>query len=394
MESLTFPKDFYWGASTAAHQIEGNNTNSDWWVREHRADTDLHEPSGDAADSYHRYGEDISLLAGLGFSMYRFSIEWARIVPERGFVSKANLIHYRRMVDACLEAGLTPSVTLHHFTHPRWFAEAGGWQADTAVDDFARFTETILPILGSDVEWVCTINEPNMLAMTRGEEGTEFTAARLPHPDPLVTERLKAAHRAAREVLSTLPQVRSGWSVAAQAYHAMPGAEEATRAYSYDREDQFWDAAQGDDWVGVQAYLRTFIDADGMPVPVAEGVETTQMGWEYFPPAAELGIRNAWERTGGVPIMVTENGIATADDDRRIDYTHDALAGIRSAMTDGIDVRGYLHWSALDNYEWGTFAPTFGLMSWDKDTFERHVKSSARWLGSVASSGQLSHPRR
>lgn len=195
-------------------------------------------------------------------------------------------------------------------------------------------------------------------------------------------------------MLSSRSQVRSGWAVAAQAYHAAPGAEEATKRYGYPREDIFWEAAAGDDWVGVQAYLRTFIDADGQPLPVPAGAEATQMGWEYFPPAIEMGIRNAWELTQGVPIVVTENGIATADDQRRIDYTYDALRGVHAAMADGIDVRGYLHWSALDNYEWGTFAPTFGLIGWDKETFERHPKPSATWLGEVAKSGELTHPHR
>lgn len=389
-----FPDGFLWGASTAAHQIEGNNVNSDWWVREHAPGTDLAEPSGDAADSYHRYPEDIALLASLGFNAYRFSIEWARIEPEQGFVSRAELQHYRRMVDTCREHGLTPSVTLHHFTHPRWFARLGGWRNPQAPELFERFTEIALPVLGDDVEWVCTINEPNMVAMTRGEEGTEMTASRLPAPDPQITDALIEAHRRSRSVLSQLPQVRSGWTVATQAYHAAPGAEEATKAYGYPREDIFLDAAEGDDWIGVQAYLRTFIDPQGNPLPVPEGAETTLTGWEYFPPALGIGIRNAWERTGGVPIVVTENGIATQDDARRIDYTHDALVGMHDAMADGIDVRGYLHWSALDNYEWGSFAPTFGLMAWDSETFERTPKPSAHWLGAVARTGELTHPAR
>lgn len=392
--SRQFPEGFLWGASTAAHQVEGNNVNSDWWVREHAPGTDLAEPSGDAADSYHRYPEDIALLASLGFNSYRFSIEWARIEPEQGFVSKAQLAHYRRMVDTCREHGLTPSVTLHHFTHPRWFARAGGWRNPEAPALFERFTETALPVLGDDVEWVCTINEPNMVAMTRGEEGTEMTASRLPAPDPQITDALIEAHRRSRGVLAQLPQVRSGWSVATQAYHAAPGAEEATKAYGYPREDIFLDAAKGDDWIGVQGYLRTFIDPQGNPLPVPEGAETTLTGWEYFPPAIGIGIRNAWERTGGVPVVVTENGIATQDDARRIDYTHDALVGVHEAMADGIDVRGYLHWSALDNYEWGSYAPTFGLIGWDRDTFERTPKPSAHWLGEVARTGTLTHPTR
>ncbi|WP_431837402.1 glycoside hydrolase family 1 protein [Cellulomonas sp. Y8] len=392
--SRQFPEGFLWGASTAAHQVEGNNVNSDWWVREHAPGTDLAEPSGDAADSYHRYPEDIALLASLGMNSYRFSIEWARIEPEQGFVSKAQLAHYRRMVDTCREHGLAPSVTLHHFTHPRWFARLGGWRNPDAPALFERFTEIALPVLGDDVEWVCTINEPNMVAMTRGEEGTEMTASRLPAPDPQITDALIEAHRRSRGVLAQLPQVRSGWSVATQAYHAAPGAEEATKAYGYPREDIFLDAAKGDDWIGVQGYLRTFVDPQGNPLPVPEGAETTLTGWEYFPPAIGIGIRNAWERTGGVPVVVTENGIATQDDARRIDYTHDALVGVHEAMADGIDVRGYLHWSALDNYEWGSYAPTFGLIAWDRDTFERTPKPSAHWLGEIARTGTLTHPSR
>ncbi len=390
-----FPDGFLWGAATAAHQVEGNNVNSDWWVREHAPGTDLPEPSGDAADSYHRYPEDIALLAGLGLNTYRFSIEWARIEPEQGYVSRAQLQHYRRMVDTCREHGLTPSVTLHHFTHPRWFARLGGWRNPVAADLFARYTEAVLPVLGDDVEWVCTINEPNMVAMTRGEEGTEMTASRLPAPDPQITDALIAAHGRAREVLSGVGQVRSGWSVATQAYHpATPDAVEATAAYGYPREDVFLDAAAGDDWIGVQAYLRTFIDRDGRPLPVADDVEKTLIGWEYFPPALGIGVRNAWARTGGVPVVVTENGIATQDDARRIDYTHDALVGLHDAMADGIDVRGYLHWSALDNYEWGSYTPTFGLIAWDRQTFARTPKPSAHWLGQVARSGELTHPHR
>jgi beta-glucosidase len=395
MTARRFPEGFLWGAATAAHQIEGNNVNSDWWVREHAPGTDLAEPSGDAADSYHRYPEDIALLASLGLNTYRFSIEWARIEPERGFVSKAELAHYRRMVDTCREHGLTPSVTLHHFTHPRWFARLGGWRNPEAPALFERFTEIALPVLGDDVEWVCTINEPNMVAMTRGEEGTEMTASRLPAPDPDITQALIEGHQRSRAVLGQLPQVRSGWSVATQAYHpAGPDAEEATKAYGYPREDVFLDAAQGDEWIGVQAYLRTFVDAGGNPLPVADDVEKTLIGWEYFPPALGIGVRNAWERTGGVPIVVTENGMATQDDARRIDYTHDALVGLHDAMADGIDVRGYLHWSALDNYEWGSYAPTFGLIGWDRDTFERTPKPSAHWLGEVARTGELTHPTR
>ena len=387
-EQYEFPPEFIWGASTAAHQIEGNNVASDWWAREHAERTDLSEPSGDAADSYHRYGEDIRMLADAGLGMYRFSIEWARIEPAYVCFSIAQLLHYRQMIDACHENGVEPMVTLNHMTLPLWLATKGGWLNADAVDYFARYVRYVMPIL-HDVTWVCTINEPNMVALTRGgTEGSDFVAASLPAPDPDISATLVKAHRKAREILSENPRIKSGWTIACQAFHAMPGCEREMEEYQYPREDYFTEAAAGDDFIGVQAYLRTFIGKDG-PVPIPEDAERTLTGWEYFPPALGIAIRHTWNVAKRTPIIVTENGIATADDRRRIDYTFGAIAGMHDAMDDGIDVRGYLHWSLLDNYEWGSFTPTFGLASWDRDTFERHPKPSLDWLGSIARTGVM-----
>ncbi|RKR73562.1 glycoside hydrolase family 1 protein [Frondihabitans australicus] len=389
---LEFPDGFLWGAATAAHQIEGNNVNSNWWAMEHDPGTTIVEPSGDAADSYHRFRDDMRLLADLGLNSYRFSVEWARIEPERGFVSRAEIDHYRRMVDTALEFGLEPVVTLMHFTVPRWFDRDGFWRAPDAADLFARYAEIALPIVSSGVRYVCTINEPNIAAMLAGgEDSANLVAYGLPNPDLGVADALLASHRRSREVLSSVPGLQSGWTVATQAFRATgePGSAETLRSYGYPRDDWYLESARGDDFVGVQAYTRTFIGASG-PLPVAEGVETTLTGWEYYPPAAEDGIRSAWELSGHVPVMVTENGIATADDSRRIDYTRDALAGVHRAIDDGVTVLGYQHWSALDNYEWASgYAPTFGLIAWDRETFERMPKPSAAWYGEVARANAL-----
>src|SRR5215213_1419052 len=163
-DGRTFPEGFLWGAATAAHQIEGNNLNNDWWKLEHDAADYGVQFSGDAVDSYHRYEQDMRLLAEAGLTAYRFGIEWARIEPRPGQVSRAELAHYRRMIDTALGLGFTPVVTLQHFTTPQWFAEAGGWTNGQAIDQFRRFTETATGILDG-VPWVCTINEPNMLAL-------------------------------------------------------------------------------------------------------------------------------------------------------------------------------------------------------------------------------------
>jgi beta-glucosidase len=389
MRMRSFPPGFLWGAATSGHQTEGNNVNSDYWHREYAEGSTVPEVSGDACDSFHRYPQDIALLAGIGLNSYRFSLEWSRIEPERGHVSVAMLDHYRRMVECCHRHGLTPMVTLNHFTVPRWMATLGGWRNPAAAELFARFTEIALPIV-RDVEWVCTINEPNIIACRDGADrpDAEPVAYGMARPDRQVSAELARAHRMSRDVLASIAGVRSGWTVATQAIHALPGCDEQAYEYSYPLEEYFLEAARDDDFVGVQAYTRTFVGRAGALPPPA-GTETTLTGWEYFPDALGIGVRNAWKVAGGVPVLVTENGIATADDDRRIDYTRDALAGLHEAMADGVEVRGYYHWSALDNYEWGHYAPTFGLIAVDRTTFARQVKPSARWLGAVARENAL-----
>ncbi|MEU9336705.1 family 1 glycosylhydrolase [Streptomyces sp. NPDC048290] len=385
--STPFPATFLWGASTAAHQIEGNNVNSDWWRKEHDPAAKIAEPSLDACDSYHRWEQDMDLLAELGFTDYRFSVEWARVEPVEGTFSRAEIAHYRRMVDGALARGLRPMVTLHHFTVPRWFEDRGGWLADGAVELFARYVEHCAPIIAEGVGHVCTINEPNMIAVMAGlaksgEQG--FPPAGLPTPDEDTSHVVIAAHHAAVEVVRAVaPAAQVGWTVANQVYQALPGAEEATAAYSRPREDIFIEAARGDDWIGVQSYTRTKIGADG-PVPAPEDAERTLTQWEYYPAAVGHALRHTAAIIGpDVALIVTENGIATADDSRRVDYYTGALSAVAAGIEDGLNIQGYLAWSALDNYEWGTFKATFGLIAVDPVTFARTAKPSAVWLGGL-----------
>ncbi|MFJ8194110.1 glycoside hydrolase family 1 protein [Streptomyces sp. NPDC096094] len=397
--------DFLWGAATAPHQTEGNNINSDWWARELLAPG--MEPSGDAVDSYHRYREDMRLLADAGLNSYRFGIEWARIEPRPGMFSRAELAHYRRMIDTALELGLTPVVTLHHFSSPRWFAEEGGWTNDRAVDRFVSYVETVTRILDG-VEWVATINEPNMLAMMTmlqdamrsgdvaewksptvdGEAERQRIAANLPVPEPKYGHRFVAVHHAVRDIVRERTGAKVGWTIANQALTATPGNEDKLREVRYAAEDLYLEGSVGDDFVGVQSYSSQKVDANGV-VPHPDHPDNTLTGAAYRPDALGIAVRHAWESTG-LPILVTENGIATADDERRIQYTREALSHLIQAAQDGTDVRGYLHWSALDNYEWGHWEPTFGLIAVDRETFERRPKPSLGWLGAVARSGGAS----
>jgi beta-glucosidase len=386
----TFPDGFLWGAATAAHQIEGNNLNNDWWKLEHDAARFGVQFSGDAVDSYHRYEEDMRLLADAGCNAYRFSVEWARIEPSEGRFSRAELAHYRRMIDTATGLGLTPVVTLHHFTHPLWFGKHGAWLGPNAVELFTRYVEEACTILDG-VEWVCTMNEPNFLAVNHGAlrrvaAGEDYPFGAL--PDPEIGEVLIAAHRAAAPVVRAATGAKVGWTVANQALVAAPGAEAKHAEVQHQFEDMYLEPARDDDFVGVQSYTSQLVDEDGV-VAHPEDPGNTIMGWAYRPDALGIAVRHTHEVVGDVPIVVTENGIATGDDERRIAYTSEALGHLLDAIDAGIDVRGYLHWSLLDNFEWGRWEPTFGLVAVDRTTFERRPKPSLAWLGGIARANAL-----
>jgi beta-glucosidase len=409
---VSFPEGFLWGASTAGHQVEGGNVNADIWPLEWAPNSMFVEPSGDACDHYHRYPEDIALMAELGFNAYRFSLEWARIEPEEGYFSRAALDHYRRMMATCLDHGIAPVVSYNHFTTPRWFAGDGGWTSVDAEARFARFAERATAHLGDLLGWVATLNEPNVITMLQltgvipmgvsDRPPTPTQAASAPGGvggyDParyrhgLVgagVEKMAKIHRAAAEAIKSGPgDAKVGWTLALIDLQLGEGGEERYARARQGALLDFLEVSRDDDFVGVQTYSREVLGADGK-VPLAEGVPTMQTGWEVYPAALGHSIRLAAEHAG-VPVLVTENGMATDDDAARLAYTREALRGLAECLADGIDVRGYLHWTLLDNFEWNAgFAKTFGLIAVDRETFVRTVKPSARWLGEVARSGRL-----
>ena len=386
------PKGFLWGTATAAHQVEGGNVNNDWWAWEHDPASPCVEPSGDACDHYHLYERDLDLLAELGFGGYRFSLEWSRIEPEEGEFSRAELEHYRRMLQACRVRGLVPAVTFHHFTTPRWAAAAGGWSDARTVDRFGRFCERAAAHLGDLIGVACTINEPNIVARMGYDSGVFPPGRRDPAAYRRANENFVAAHRRAVEVIKAGPgKAPVGITLAMSDYQAEGGGEATRDELRGRREDLFLEAARGDDFVGVQTYSRTRVGPGGDLGP-EPGVETTLMGYEFWPEALEATIRRA-TAVSGAPVLVTENGIAAADDTRRIEYVTRALAGLGGCLADGLDVRGYFYWSALDNFEWAYgYRPRFGLVAVDRTTQSREPKPSARWLGDIARSGTLPDP--
>jgi beta-glucosidase len=392
----SFPDGFTWGTATAAHQVEGNNTNNDWWDWEHRPDTVCAEPSGDACDQYHRYAEDVRLLADLGFDNYRLSIEWSRIEPEPGRYSVAALDHYRRVLAACLAAGVDPVVTFHHFTTPRWAAADGGWENPAIADRFARYCERATEHLGDLMARACTINEPNIVGFIGYGLGLFPPGVADLDRCARVMDVFRDAHRASYEAIKGVrPDLAVGLTLSMAEYVAVPADDAAAIAQRDEArgfmEDAFLEAARGDDFLGVQTYSRSRFGPHGI-LPGEEGVEQIpEMGYEDWPDALAATIRRAWEVTGGeVPLVVTENGRCGEDDDKRIAYVRRALEGVLDCLDEGIDVRGYTYWSLLDNFEWAFgYVPRFGLVAVDRATQRRIPKPSASWLGAVARANAL-----
>ena len=390
MPEITFPEPFLWGTATAAHQIEGGNVNNDWWAMEHDPTSGCVDVSGDACDSFNRYPEDIALIADLGLGAYRFSLEWSRIEPEEGEFSKVALDHYRRMAATCHEHGVLPVVTFHHFTHPRWLAATGTWEALHAPDRFARFCERTTEHLGDLIGIACTLNEPNVVATMGWRFGIFPPRVRDRTRRDTVNAAMVAAHRKAVDAIRSGPgDFPVGMTVSMTDFQLQPGGEEWLERLRRPNEDVFLEATGGDDFIGVQTYTRMRVGPEGA-LPAEEGLDTTQMGYEFYPEALGATIRRATEVTGGLPVYVTENGIGTADDPARIEYVTRALAGVRRCLDDGIDVRGYFYWSLLDNFEWVLgYGPTFGLVQVDRTTFERRPKPSATWFSGVARANGL-----
>ncbi|MBQ6248619.1 MAG: family 1 glycosylhydrolase [Oscillospiraceae bacterium] len=425
---MAFPKGFFIGAATAAHQVEGNNIHSDYWAQELLPHTSFAEPSGLACDHYHRYEEDIALLARAGLNAYRFSIEWARIEPEEGKFDEAEIEHYRQVIACCKARGVEPIVTLHHFTSPAWLIRKGGWEAESTIEYFRRYAAYVTEKLGGALRYICTINEANMglqlaaiskrymlmaqqAAQAKSAEGTvqvgmnfekmmenmKFAAMEnaqvfgTPQPQIFVSSRTAEgdilvfrAHQAAKAAIKALyPHIQVGITLSMHDCQAAEGGEAAAAAEWDEEFRHYLPYIRDDDFLGVQNYTRTLFGPQGQ-LPAPQGAELTQMEYEFYPEALAHVLRKAHEDFKG-DLIVTENGVAVADDSRRVEFIRQALAGVERCVSDGIPVKGYCYWSLMDNFEWQKgYAMTFGLMAVDRATMERHPKESLAFLGSYA----------
>jgi beta-glucosidase len=403
-----FPDGFLWGTSSAAHQVEGDDRNSDWWEFEQQPGRIANGDRSEIAnDHYHRYREDFALLRELNQNAHRLSIEWSRIEPTRGEFDVRQIRHYRDVIAELREQGIEPMVTLHHFSNPIWFARKGGWAARGAANAFLPFVHRVVDQLGDLVTLWCTINEPGIYGANGWVTG-EFPPGRRGDIAGLyrVTSNMRKAHEMAYLAIKrSWPDAQVGLS-----HHKLLFLPATSR-----RRDR-WAAQTSqtalDRWPIAPGHLRKIVESTSDYIGLAHywgqmcafdatrpkdqfirrfnvpGRRVTDMGLSTDPTWMRTVLNEV--RPLGKPVYITESGLATTDDEWRRSYITETLANVLLAIGDGVDVRGYFHWTNTDNFEWGRgYAIRFGLIDVDRKTLERTIKPSGHLYGRIAQANAL-----
>jgi beta-glucosidase len=411
----SFPPGFLWGTSTAAHQVEGGNTNNDWWEWEqvpgHIKDGTT---SGLACDHYRRYPDDFSLLADLGQNAHRFSIEWSRVEPRPGEFDSEQLVHYRGMLESLRDLGLEPVVTLHHFTNPRWLARLGGWARPETARAFERYVERVVREYGQLVRYWITINEPNVYAYYAYLVGEWPPGLRNPRLAFRVVRHMLLAHARAYHVIHKLqPEARVSLSqhlrlfdpddpighwdrVAARLRDwvfnrsALVAVRHGRLLPPLGRGERVGSLAATLDYVGVNHYTREHVAFDLRNPRLLFGREVRRpalrsaFGTEIYPEGLYRALRMAAEFG---PVLVTEHGVADENDALRPEFLRAHVPQLARAVADGVQLLGYLHWSSMDNFEWAEgYRLQFGLIAVDRETQARHIKPSAELFARICRS--------
>lgn len=425
MTRRRFPDGFLLGCATAAHQVEGH-TDNDWsrWEREHPERIAGGATSAVACDHYARFRDDLASLAARGQNAHRYSVEWSRVEPQPGCFDESQLRHYVEVARACRELGMEPVVTLHHFTFPRWLADRGGAASSEAPRMFARFASACVEAFGQHVRWWVTVNEPNVLTFMGHLAGgwppgeTSLRGARATLRGLLLMH--VAAYRALHAVAS-----RRGWRIDVGIAHAERRLYPKRRASLRDRAaavipDYLFNRAflascrsgrllpplglapetpglgGAFDFIGLNYYCDDVVSFDRRQWRNAfarQEPDTSRplssFGWSIHAPGLRRAIGDLW-RAFRAPILVTENGVADEHDELRPSFLLEHLGAVLDAVDDGADVRGYLHWTAWDNFEWAEgYTKRFGLFAVHPDTQERIPKPSAELYTEVCCSRSL-----
>ncbi|MDP3970650.1 MAG: glycoside hydrolase family 1 protein [bacterium] len=404
-EPLAFPKKFLWGTSTSAYQVEGGIFNNDWANWEQKKDTiENGEKCGQAADHYNRYEEDFDIAKGLHNNAHRLSIEWSRIEPKEGEWNWEEVDHYRNVLKELHNRKIKVVLTLHHFTNPVWLEKKGGWLHKSAPAHFARYAEFIAEHLGNHVDMWITINEPVVYATQSYLTGEWPPQSRNKLHAFKVLRHMAQGHQLAyHEIHAEMKkQHRTAVVGVAKNVVSLASYSRAIISFFYIRISEFlWNdlffllIKNKTDFIGINYYFHTRIRRDNKGKFMFVDVKTEQrehsdLGWEVYAPGLFNVLLNLQKY--GKPMYVTENGIATTNDDKRSRYIVAHLKELYHAIQAGADVRGYFHWSLIDNFEWHRgFKPRFGLVEIDYKTFERKIRSSAHVYARICKENAIDH---
>ncbi|MDP6170354.1 MAG: family 1 glycosylhydrolase [Candidatus Marinimicrobia bacterium] len=415
---IHFPSNFAWGTATAAHQVEGNNTNNNWYEWERSVDdggiSRIHnnDRSGLAADHWNRYPEDIILMKDLGVSHYRFSVEWSRIEPEKGRYDLEALAHYRRICKALVEADITPVVTLHHFTHPTWFEEMGAFEKEENTDHFVGFSELVFNELRDLVPMWCTFNEPSVFVAQGYFNGIFPPGKKDPILAGTVLENMLNAHVRTYHQLKSIPGSDGNkiglvknifqfdpyrrWHVLDWAFSKILNDvyTNAPLEFLKTGESSFYMPGMVDnkmsnelavgtlDFIGLNYYSRMHVKGQLNAVEpfvfdTREQDIMTDMGYPLYAEGFHRALKTISRMD--VPIYVTENGLADDGDSVRPLFIKRYLYALNQALRERIDVRGYFYWSLMDNFEWAEgYSMKFGLYEVDLETQDRRLREGSR----------------
>lgn len=405
-----FPTGFLWGAATASHQVEGNNRTNDWWQFEQAGKLPFR--SGMACNHFEKYVADFDLISALGHNAHRLSIEWSRIEPQENSFDFAALEHYARVIKALRARHIEPVVTLHHFTNPNWFARKGGWERKENVHFFCRYVRFVVQRLSPDVRFWLTINEPTVYII-RGyivgnwppqKRGSWYVATK-------VLRNMCAAHIGAyQEIHNLSSQAQVGLAHSAPYITAHNAARRTDRCAASLRDYLFNDLLFDQlgpkpreclDFIGINYYVRQLVQwrAQGLGWLVGKEYKLTEtnsssqryfssLGWEMYP----NGLRCVLDKFAKwqVPLLITENGIATEDEKLRSDFIEQHVQSLALAMKQGADVRGYFYWTLFDNFEWSEgWNAKFGLAATDTETFCHRLRPAADLYKKICESGRV-----
>lgn len=407
---LNFPKNFLWGAATSSHQVEGGNHNqwtiwelenakalahkAEYWLEEleswDRVKPEAKDPqnyvSGDASDHYNRYEEDFRIVKQLNMNAFRYSIEWSRVEPEEGKWNLEAIEHYKTYTRRLKQMGIEPMLTLFHFSLPVWFAEKGGFAKRKNVKYFVRYAEKILEALGGDVKYITTINEPVVYAMESYHEH-HWPPAYMHKKFLLwrVLNNLAYAHNKSAKAIRAMNR-RYKVTISQHSMYFYPGdnawlSRLSANVMQYLQDDYFLrKVTKQCDVLGVNFYFSNRVYGYRIHNPEER---VSDVGWDLSPLHLQYVLERLY-RKYKLPIIVTESGVADGEDKHRQWLIAQHIIGMQNAINHGVDVKGYLHWSLLDNFEWAYGKwPRYGLVEVDYKTQERRVRPSALWYGKV-----------